>query len=139
MRQINIFDFLDDKDWIDKTYIVWKALHKGEWTEYSPKFLDYNKATEWRLTKGEDLFQKFGRELKRFTCRPSDNKDAFTIYYFENDEKKKKLVPGCDLGDAYANLILFTDIDPDSISYIDVINVIKYTYKPKVVATDKNK
>jgi len=111
MRQTNIYDFLEDKDWIDKTYMVWKAFHKGEWTEYSPKFLDYDEATEWRLTKGEELYHKFGRELKRFTCRPSDHKESFYITYVVGEEEKMKLVPGEDFHDACDNLMLFMNVD----------------------------
>ena len=119
MRQTNIYDFINDdsKDWIDKEYIVWKAFSKGEWTEYSPKFLTYEDATEWRVTKGEQLCDMMGRKLKRFTCRPADNESKFTIHYIDNGEEKTKLVPGYDFQDACDNLILFLGIDEDALGF----------------------
>ena len=109
MRQTNIYDFIEDKDWIDQVYYVWKTFHKGEWTEYSPKFLTYYKATQWRLTKGEQLCDRFGRELKRFSCRPADHSESFYITYTTKGEERTKLVPGADFHDAYDNLLLFVD------------------------------
>ena len=107
MRQTNIYDFIEDKDWIDQVYYVWKAKHKWEWTEYSPKFLKYEDATEWRVTKGEVLCDNFNRELKRFTCRPSDHTESFYVQYKIGEELKVKLVPGEDFHDAVDNLNLF--------------------------------
>lgn len=116
MRQTNIYDFLSDKDWIDKTYIVWKAFHKGEWSEYSPKFLKEEDAKEWRMTHGEKLCDTFGRKLKKFTCRPSDQKESFYITYTIGDAEYRKLVPGEDFHDACQHLLLFND-GIDSITY----------------------
>lgn len=107
MRQTNIYDFIEDKDWIDKTYIVYKAFHKGGWTEYSPKFLKEDEAIEWRVTKGEQLCDRFGRKLKKFTCRPADHNESFYVEYKVGDEFRTKLVPGEDFHDAVDNLNLF--------------------------------
>ena len=107
MRQTNIYDFIDEKDWIDHIYYVWKVYHRGEWTEYSPKFLQKDDAIEWRLTNGEVLFQKFGREMKIFTCRPSDHNESYYVVYRVGDEEVTKLVPGEDFNDACDNLLLF--------------------------------
>lgn len=112
MRQTNIYDFIEDKDWIDKTYIVYKTFHKGEWSEYSPKFLTEDKALEWRVTKGEQLCDSFGRKIKKFTCRPSDNELSFYISYRIGEVWNIKRVPGEDFHDACDNLLLFVkDID----------------------------
>ncbi len=121
MRQTNIYDFISDenKDWIDKIYYVWKASSKGEWTEYSPKFLTYEEATEWRLTRGELLCDKFGRELKRFTCRPADHSQTFFVTYTKNGEEKTKVVPGEDFNDACDNLMLFMDVDSVALGFKD--------------------
>ena len=107
MRQTNIYDFIEEKDWIDETYIVYKACSNGEWSEYSPKFLTEEDALEWRVTKGEQLCDRFARKLKKFTCRPSDNTERFYIAYKIGDEWDIKLVPGLDFHDACDNLLLF--------------------------------
>jgi len=117
MRQTNIYDFLEDKDWIDKTYIVYKTFHRGEWTEYSPKFLTLEDAMEWRVTKGEQLCDVFGRKLKKFTCRPSDHKESYYITYIVGNEEKTKLVPGEDFHDACDNLLLFMDVDSIALGF----------------------
>ena len=121
MRQTNIYDFIEEKDWIDDTYIVWKAFHRGEWTEYSPKFLTDDDAKEWRMSKGEYLCDSFGRKLKKFTCRPSDNNSYFYFRYKVGDFEETKCVPGDDFDDAYDNLVLF--INPDDVGLGFKINV----------------
>ena len=107
MRQTNIYDFIEDKDWIDQTYIVYKAFNKGEWSEYSPKFLTLEAAMEWRTTKGEQLCDTFGRKLKKFTCRPSDQTESFYLTYRIGTEWTFKVVPGEDFHDAVDNTLLF--------------------------------
>ena len=111
MRQTTIMDFIEEKDWIDKIYLVYKTFHNGEWTEYSPKFLNGEDAKEWRMTKGEQLCDRFGRQLKLFTARPADNKESFYIHYKVDGEDYTKLVPGEDFHDACDNLQLFMNVD----------------------------
>jgi hypothetical protein len=111
MRQTNIYDFLDEKDWIDQTYIVYKTFHKGEWSEYSPKFLTNEEALVWRVTKGEQLCDTFGRKLKKFNAKPSDNQYSFYVAYRVGEDWKTKLVPGEDFYDSCANLELFMNVD----------------------------
>lgn len=107
-RQTTIYDFIEEKDWIDKIYYVFKTYHNCEWSEYSPKFLTKEDAKEWRMGKGEQLSRKFGRVLKLFTCRPADHNEAFYIeYQLPNSEPVTKLVPGEDFFDACDNLQLF--------------------------------
>jgi len=107
MRQTNIYDYLEDKDWIDMPYLVWKAFSNGEWTEYSPKFLTEEDAKEWRFSKGEQLCDRFGRKLKKFTVIPSDHHESYYITYRVGDVYQTKLVPGEDFHDACDNLLLF--------------------------------
>ena len=106
-RQTNIYDFIEDKDWIDRVYYVWKCYHKNDWTEYSPKYLTKEDAKEWRMTLGEQLCDRFGRKLKLFTKRPSDHPQSYYVDYMVGDEAHKKLVPGEDFFDACDNLRLF--------------------------------
>ena len=118
MRQTNIYDFIDDKDWIDETYIVYKAFSNGEWSEYSPKFLTDSEAIEWRVTKGEQLCDSFGRKLRQFRCKPSDNHLSFPLLYRVGEDWNIKVVPGEDFHDACDNLLLFmTDIDEISLGF----------------------
>ena len=117
MRQTNIYDFIEDKDWIDKIYLVYKTFHKGEWHEYSPKFLNGDDAKEWRMTKGEQLCDQFGRKLKLFTARPADHKSSFYVTYKIGDNEDTKLVPGEDFHDACDNLLLFMDVDSISLGF----------------------
>jgi hypothetical protein len=112
MRQTNIYDFLEDKDWIDQVYFVYKAKQKREWTEYSPKFLTQEDAKEWRLTKGEYLVDRFDRQLKMFTARPSDHTETWTLVWEEELEPGmirlvSKRVPGENFDDAVDNVRLF--------------------------------
>ena len=106
-KQISILDFLDDKDWIDKYYFVWMTYHRGEWTEYSPKFLDKEAAKSWHMDKGEDLVYRFGRKLKLFQIKPTDYNEVFYVQYELNGDPVVKAIPGEDLHDAIDNLILF--------------------------------
>lgn len=119
-RQSNIFDFLETKDWIDSYYHVWKVKHKGEWSEYSPKFLTKEEAKEWRMTKGENLHQRFGREMKLFTCRPSEHNQSWRFLWSVEgtDRMIVKRVPGADFDDAKANIELF---NPDAV-FIQILN-----------------
>ena len=112
---MNIYDYIEQRDWVDKFYHVWKVKHKREWTDYSPKFLSRSEAKEWRMTKGEELFDKFGREMKLFTCRPSDLEGRFELGWWEirNDDEWDyftKVVPGEDYGDAMEILALFNKL-----------------------------
>ena len=108
MRQTNIYDFLEDKDWIDQAYYVYTC----EDTEYSPKFLTICDAEKWMSSNGDYLASRFDRKLRLEEKRPSDYKETWTFVWEERasdgiDILMSKRVPGEDFDDAKANIELF--------------------------------
>ena len=124
-RQINLYDFLEEKDWIDKYYFVWKCYHNGNWTEYSPKHLTKEEAKEWMMEFGEQLVYKFGRTLKLFNVRPTDHKETFYVEFEDEDGNvETKVVPGEDFYDACDNLRLFNpEIYKINVGYNGNLNI----------------
>ena len=108
MRQTNIYDFLEDKDWIDQIYYVYTC----EDTEYSPKFKCETSAKAWMESNGDYLASRFDRTLRLEQKRPSDSPCTWQ-FVWEIEvapgiiRLESKRVPGYDFDDAYDNIKLF--------------------------------